>query len=263
MPPDRIYTTQLQAGLGMVSETLDLLRLWQPGDIPARLAEKAVREGLFSRATARRARNITAEMFAPRYLTDGGQVAIRIKRLIQRGLPQAALNQIFFLHTARAQAVFRDFVVEVYWPKYSAGATIVTKADAERFIHRGLDTGLMKKRWTESTIRRVSGYLMGCCVDFGLLGGKRSNERPIQRFVLRSEMALYLAHDLHFRGCSDMGMVSHPDWRLFGHEPSEVVGLLKTMSQGGHLLVQSSADLVQVSWIYPTMEACLDALTQR
>jgi hypothetical protein len=35
------YTTQLQAGLGMIDETLDLLRLWQPGDTPKQLCENA------------------------------------------------------------------------------------------------------------------------------------------------------------------------------------------------------------------------------
>ena len=72
------YTTQLQAGLGMIPETLDLLRLWEPGMPPAHLAERVVEEGLFSRATARRARNIVSEMFAPRYLSDGGEVASRL-----------------------------------------------------------------------------------------------------------------------------------------------------------------------------------------
>ena len=48
------------------------------------------------------------------------------------------------------------------------------KADAERFIRRALDAGRMEKRWSESTVRRVSGYLLGCCTDFGLLGEGQS-----------------------------------------------------------------------------------------
>ena len=34
MGEDRRYTTQLQAGLGMIPEAMDLLRLWEPGMIP-------------------------------------------------------------------------------------------------------------------------------------------------------------------------------------------------------------------------------------
>jgi len=61
----RNYTTQFQAGLGMISETIELLRLWEPGMLPAHLANRVVETGLFARATARRARNLAVEMFAP------------------------------------------------------------------------------------------------------------------------------------------------------------------------------------------------------
>jgi hypothetical protein len=263
MGTENNYTTQLQAGLGMVSETMALLRLWAPGLIPAHLADRAVETGLFSRTTARRTRNIVAEMFAPRYLANGGSAATRLKYLLENQFPPDSLAQLFFLQTARAQQVFGDFVIEIYWPKYSAGADVLTKEDAQRFIHRALDAGRMPRRWSESTIRRVSGYLLGCCIDFGLLteGGRAT--RAIKRFSIRKDVALYIAYDLHFTGLSDMAVVQHPDWRLFGLEVQEVINLMKNLSHDGHLLIQSMADLVQVSWKYHTMEECLVALTQR
>jgi len=46
-------------------------------------------------------------------------------------------------------------------------------------------------------------------------------------------------------------------------EAQEVTRLMKNLSHDGHLLIQSSADLVQVSWKYRTMEECLVAITQR
>ena len=144
MQTKRNYTAQLSAGLGMIQETLDLLKLWEPGIIPAHLADQAVQTGLFSRATARRARNIAAEMFAPRYLADGGDVASRLKFLQDQKFSYDALSQICFLQTARSQHVFGDFVIEVYWPKYMAGATSLKRDDAERFIHLALDSGKMQ-----------------------------------------------------------------------------------------------------------------------
>jgi hypothetical protein len=33
----------------MIQETFDLLRLWQPGDTPKQLSDKAIRTGVFSR----------------------------------------------------------------------------------------------------------------------------------------------------------------------------------------------------------------------
>ena len=75
MTEERAYTTQLQAGLGMMNETLDLLRSVEPGDTPSKLADRIVSSGLFARTTARRARNIVAEMFAPRFLIQGGSTS--------------------------------------------------------------------------------------------------------------------------------------------------------------------------------------------
>ena len=257
------YTTQLQAGLGMIPETLDLLRLWQPGMIPARLAEKAIQDGLFSRTTARRARNLTAEMFAPRYLGSQGEAASRLKFLLSNRFSHDSMIQLCFLYTARAQRIFADFVVEVYWSKYSGGAAVVTRRDAETFVLRALDTGRMAIRWSESTVRRVSGYLLGCCADFGLVTDNGRSERNIQRFSIRPEVALYLAHDLHFAGISDTAIIQHNDWLLFGFAPGEVINCLKTLSHDGHFLVQSSGEFVQISWKYKTMTDCLNALTQR
>ena len=260
MQPVRPYTTQLQAGLGMVPETRSLLHLWEPGDSPTVLTAKAVASGLFSRATARRTRNVVMEMFAPRLLTHDGEPAERLKFLTENRMPAESVTQLLFLYTTRAQAIFHDFVTDVFWPRYCTGATTLSRADAERFVHRALDSGQMKQRWTPATIRRISAYLLGCAADFGLLGGHRGQERAIKPFSIREDVAVYLAYDLHFCQLSDMTVVSHPDWHLFGLETADVIRQMKQMSAQGHLLIQAAPDLVQISWAYRKMVDCLHAL---
>jgi Putative inner membrane protein (DUF1819) len=262
MVEDRLYTTQLQAGLGMIHETLDLLQLWEPGDNPARLVEKAITSGLFSRTTARRARNIVAEMFAPRFLANGRLAASQLKPLVAATHHVEDLKQLFFLYTARAQEIFAEFLVEVYWPRYSSGAHILNRAEAENFIQRGLHNGKMRKRWTETTIRRVSGYLLGCCADFGLLSSSGRSCWAISRFAIRPNVALYLAYDLHFSGMSDVAVIGSFDWRYFGLEQNDVVNQLKGLSHNGHLIMQVTTDLVHISWKYSSMEDCIRAIVK-
>lgn len=262
MAPDGTYTTQLQAGLGMVAETLALLRVWEPGMIPSRLAERAVQAGVFSRATARRTRNLATEMFAPRYLAQEGLAAERLKYLVAHQASPEAISQICFLYTARAQRIFADFITDVFWPRYHAGAGTLSRKDAEAFVRRAMDAGRMKARWAESTIKRVSGYLLGCCSDFGLLAAANQSERTIQRFRIRRDVALYLAYDLKFAGAGSNGVVHSPDWQLFGLNPQEVVALLKDVGQDGHFLIQSSGEMVDIAWRYPSMKECLNAITQ-
>lgn len=263
MADARQYTTQLQAGLGMINETIGLLRLWEPGETPARLADKAIADGALARTTARRARNIVAEMFAPRYLVNAGEPARHLKLLLESRLPADDLLQLFFLHTARAQAVFGEFVTEVYWPQYGAGALRLGRRQAEAFVRKALDSGRMQKRWTEATIRRVSGYILGCCSDFGLLDRTQRTDRAIRRFAIRPAVALYLAYELHTAGRSDASVISHDDWRLFGLDTQQALKTVQALAHDGHLIVQAGGDIVYVSWAYPNMEACIRALAPR
>ncbi len=247
----------------MLDETLSLLRLWESSDTPAQLSDRAIADGVFARTTARRTRNIVIEMFAPRFMRNGDEPAKWLKSLVESGAQFDDLSQILFIYTARAQTVFRDFVTSVYWPRYAAGALSIARAESEGFIHRALDAGRMRKRWTESMIRRVSGYILGCCADFGLLERSAKSARPICRFAIRPKVALYLAHELHFSGLSDAAVAYHQDWRLFGLEQHESLSEVKKLANDGHLIVQSSADLVQIAWKYRNMEECARAITQR
>lgn len=119
MSQQRYYTTQLQAGLGLLEETRQLLQVYQPGMSASQLYEAALASGRFPLVTARRLRNIVAECFAPRYMRDP-YVAARLKSLVDR-FTTAELNQLLFIYTARANLVLADFVREVYWARYSAG----------------------------------------------------------------------------------------------------------------------------------------------
>jgi hypothetical protein len=57
-------------------------------------------------------------------------------------------------------------------------------------------------------------------------------------------------------------VVRSPDWRFFGLNGQEVIALLKGVSQDGHFLIQSSGELVDVAWKYPSMKECLRAISQ-
>ena len=58
MAENKPYTTQLQAGLGLVNETKTLLDLWSPGMSAVQLYQIALESGRFPTVTARRLRNI-------------------------------------------------------------------------------------------------------------------------------------------------------------------------------------------------------------
>ena len=255
------YTTQLQAGLGLVNETKLLLDLWTPGMSGNQLHQVALESGRFPTVTARRLRNIVVECYAPRYLVAGGMPAQHLKRLASR-ISTADLSQLFLVFTSRANPLLADFVRHVYWPRYAAGYTQITNEDARAFVERGIDDGKTVKRWSETTVRRVSAYLTGCCADYGMLERGMRSTRRILPYRASPTVAAYLAYELHCAGVGDNALLTHEDWQLFGLAREDVLEEIKRLSLKGLLIVQVAGDVIRISWKQPNMETLCDVLTQ-
>ncbi len=256
-----LYTTQLQAGLGLVHETTTLLDCWQPGMAAPELYRIALESGAFPNLSARRLRNIVAECFAPRYLRGDGPPARYLQQL-KPALSSAELNQLYFLYTCRANPILGDFVRVVYWDCYSSGAEMVGNLDAAAFITRAIDDGKTAKRWSESTVKRVSTYLIGTCGDYGLLGKATRNGRRISPFRIAPVVGTYLAYDLHFQGKSDGRALADEDWELFGLAADDVRDELKRLALRGQLIVQSAASITRISWKWRSMQEFVDVLAE-
>lgn len=260
MSQQRYYTTQLQAGLGLLEETRQLLQVYQPGMSASQLYEAALASGRFPLVTARRLRNIVVECFAPRYMCDP-YVAARLKSLVDH-FTTAELNQLLFIYTARANLVLADFVREVYWARYSAGRNDLQLEDARTFVNNSVREGKTQKPWSETTIKRISSYLMGCCADYGLLTTTGRNQRSIAAYRILPKVAAYLAYDLKFSGLGDNQIVSSSDWDLFGLERTDVRDQLKRLSLQGLLIFQAASDVVHIGWTYKSMEELIDVIAQ-
>ena len=256
-----MYTTQLQAGLGLIQETRLLLDIWNDGMSPGALYQQALQSGLFPNISARRLRNVVVECFAPRYLIHEGRPANYLKRL-SPVFPTAELTQLFFLYTSRANRILADFVREVYWERYGAGGELVSNEDVKAFIRRGIDDGKTAVRWSESTIKRVSSYLLGCCADYGLLGKRTLNGRHIVPYRIEPKVAAYLAHDLHFAGLGDNAVTADAEWQLFGLSTDDVREEFKRLSLKGYFIHQSAGTVTHIGWKHKHMEEFVDVLAQ-
>lgn len=257
-----LYTTQLGAGLGLIDETKGLLGIWLPGLSPTQLYEKALNTGAFPGVTARRLRNIVAECFAPRYLTNEAAAARHLQIVVDR-LSSIELSQLLLLFTCRANLILRDFIVEVYWGKYSAGHDSISNEDAITFVRRAVDRGKTRKVWEESTIRRVSAYVTGCCADYGLLEKGQKRERRILPFAISATTAAYLAYELHFREMGDNAVLNDPDWSLFGLTRDEVIEEIKRLAGKDLLILQTAGDAVKIGWKFQNMEQLCNVLAER
>lgn len=260
MNQPRFYITQLAAGLGLLDETRQLLQVYQLGMTTSQLYGAALGSGRFPLVTARRLRNMVVECFAPRYMRDP-TIAPRLKSLVDR-LTTAEFNQLLFIYTARANLVFADFVREVYWTRYSSGRDDLQLEDARTFIANSVREGKTQKPWSETTIKRNSSYLIGCCADYGLLTTTGHNKRSIASYRILPKVAAYLAYDLKFSRLGDNQVVSSAEWNLFGLEIADVRDQLKRLSLQGLLIFQGASDAVHIGWTYKSMEELIDVIAQ-
>lgn len=254
-----LYTAKLQVGLGLVAETKLLLQMWEPGMTVTLLYKEALASGQFPNVTARRLRNIVAECFAPRYLSNDAAPARHLKVLLPT-LSSDQLQQFLLLFTCRANTILADFIRQVYWPRYVAGDREIDNEVARAFIERAIDDGKTIKRWSDYTIKRNAGNLTGCCADYGLLENGPRRKRRFLPVHLSDKVAVYLAYDLHNQGLGDNTLLHHPDWALFGLDRDEVLAELKRLSLNGWFLLQSGGEVVRVSWKYPDTETVCNVL---
>lgn len=256
---EQFYTTQLGAGLGLVDETKLLLCLYESGMTTNELYTIALNSGLFPMVSARRLRNIIAECFSPRYIKSG--VADTLKKL-EPSIASSSFNQLLLIHTAIANRVLFDFIVDIFWSKYSGGYDSIGTDDAREFVVNAVREGKTQKPWSDSVIKRVSSYVIGCCADYGLLSSGRVSKRIIQPIRMQQSTSLYLSHWLHFSGLGDNAVIHNECWKLFGLEPLDVREEFKRLAKNGWMIVQSAGDVTRISWQFKTMEEVVDVIAQ-
>ncbi len=258
---DREYNTALCKGQGMIPETVRLLQVWEPGMTSAQLGEKVRSEGLIPKATAQRVSDIVSRMFVPRYLGPNDQPIGWLREMVRRGMSMERLNQILLIYTAREHLIFYDFIREVYWARYTAGAHFLFRDDSVNFIKSAHAAGRIKTRWTEGNNVRIGRYLLAALCDFKLVGSPQGDRRTILPFSPFPSTIIYLAHELHFSGAADAMILSHTDWELFGLTPTDVLNELRRLAGQAGWIIQVG-DIVRISWTFKSMEECLNAVAQ-
>ncbi|MBD0266189.1 MAG: DUF1819 family protein [Tolypothrix sp. Co-bin9] len=253
------YTTQLQAGLGLVEETKSLLSIYKSGMTPSQLHANALESGLFPMVSARRLKNIITECFTPRYIkTDSAKYL----KPISSTSTASTFNQFLLVFTALANKILFDFIKEVYWSKYASGRDTLSTTDAKNFVTNAVREGKTQQEWSETTIRRVSSYLIGCCADYGMLSTSRSSVRQVQSTRLQEHTLLFFSYWLHYQGVGDNSIVSHDIWKIFGLEPSYVREELKRISKNSWLIVQSAGDVTRISWSFNNLNEVINVITE-
>ena len=262
MIADRVstYTTELIKVAGIVSESIELLRIWQPGMRASQLRDLALKEGSLAKESSDRVWVMVRYGFGLRYLREGQRPARLLKHLVEANAPVALLRQLFCIYTARINGLFADAASKFYWELSARGATELTRELLLSFINSKVGTPKLPRAWSEDSTNRVASGLLKTFVDFGYAAQGRSVSRPMTPPRILPQTTAFVAYEARERGVSDSRIPDEPAFALFGLDQQEALRELVGLSGQRHVIVQSAGDLVRVSFVHKTMEDFLDAI---
>lgn len=254
------YSTELIKVAGLVSESIELLRLWTPGMRAAELRDAALQAGTLAKESSDRVWVISRYGFGLRYLGEGQRPARYLKRLVEGGAPVSLLRQLFALYTARINGLFADVAGDYYWRLNAQGSGEISAGLLESFIKSKFGTPKVPRAWSDGGTKRVASGLLKTLVDFGYAAQGREVVRAMTPPRILPDMVAYIAYEARERGISDSAIVEDRAFSLFGLDRHSALEELMRVSGHGSLIVQSAGELVRISYKFETMEDFLDAL---
>jgi len=256
------YSTELIKVSGLISESIELLRIWTPGMRSSQLRDAALREGTLAKESSDRVWVIARYGFGLRYLGEGQRPARLLKRLVERGAPVALLRQLFSVYTARINGLFADVAGDYYWELNARGAHELTSEILEKFIRSKFGSDKVPQQWSDGGTKRVASGLLKTLVDFGYAAQGRDITRSMTPPRILPETVSFIAYEARERGIPDASVATDRAYSLFGLSPRTALEELLRLSGQNGLIVQSAGDLVRISYKYETMEDFLDALVK-
>lgn len=245
---ETIYNSNLAKGCGVVEETLTLLSLCDESTTKKSLIEVVRRGNALARCTDKRSVDIVNLVFYPRFMRHNSRTVIWLKNIREKGVMLPLFKQLLMLYCARENAVMYDYILNTLNRVRVKGEDKLESSSFTWFVNGIVESG--QATWSESIQKKVASYIKSVLVDFDFID-KRGNILPYEASCFT---ILYLMHELHFAGLSDMAIWNHEDWQLFGLDKYQLQDRIMEQNIRGGYIAQSTGDLMTISWNYNTME---------
>ncbi len=247
------YTTQLAQGAGLINETLLLLSVFHEGMSIEDLTNYARNNDLLSCKTDSRLKHITKDVFYMRFMKENPHIPIWLKTLRSNGMPLKPFMQLLMVYCAREHAVMFDTITNILNPLKLENKQVLDKNLIISFI-KDINNNNMAK-WSDTMQHKNAGYIFSTLADFDIINRKGE----ILPYELYDSTILYLLHEQHFAGLSDMALWEMEEWDLFNLNRRQILDRIMNLSLKGAYMAQTSGELLTISWNYQSMEEFIDA----
>ena len=251
--------TGLIKGTASLDELVTLFLYWDKKEPPALYAKRVQAEGILTKATAARAEDLVLRVFSPWFLVPTNRGAVTLRALVQTNVDRQILKELIFLFKARAEAVLYDYVVEHFWNAYDEGALYLRTSEIEEFLHFAQQDGRVEHGWVDRTQQRLAQGILGALKEVGILREEKRYVYTYTPLEITPFTVAYLAYELHISGQTDVAVVEHSDWRLFGMSRSRVLERLSELGEHGGMLVQQAGSVVRITWLYQSLDEVIHA----
>jgi hypothetical protein len=128
--PSAPYSSKIIKAGALIGDTKTLLSLWNFDASVDKNIRQVQRDNVFGKASRSRVDAILA-ILRQRYLTEES-VTKALVTLVRKKFPNAALGRLFYFHSARADKLLRDAVIQIFVPMQARGLVDISVRDFQR-----------------------------------------------------------------------------------------------------------------------------------
>lgn len=253
------YSSKIIKAGALIGDTKTLLSHWDVGSSVNENIKRVHHENVFGKASRSRVEDILA-IFRSRYLAEKS-VTKALVTLVRKKFSSAALDRLFYFHSARADRLLHDAVTEVLFPMREKGLLHVDVQDFRKPLGRWVFERKTIGDWSEPTIIRIAQGLLSTLRDFGVLQGA-VNKKIVTAFF-PAEAFAYVAFYLKQHQPSGARLIELPDWKLFFLNRESVERMLFEAHQRSLLEYHVAGSVTRLTFPAGTLEEYADVLAQR
>jgi hypothetical protein len=255
--------TSLIKGTASLDELRALFLGWRPDESSLDFSKRVRAEGILTKQTAYRTDDLVLRVFRPWFLTPDTTAAERLQKIVQKNTDWHILNELILLYKSRAELVLYDFLTNRLWTQFHEGALYLRLADIEDFLSEAREAGFIENEWASYTKTRLAYALLRAIKEVGFVKEEKRELYSLVNYRVSDFFITYLAYDLHWAGLTDLAIVEHPDWFLFGLNRSQVIQKLSDLGEQSGIVMQQAGSVVRITWVYKSMNEVIDAYFNR
>jgi len=252
------YSSKIIKVGALLADTKALLSAWDPKLSVNENIHRIRHHNLLGKTSRSRAEDILA-IFRQRYLYEEN-VARALAALMKRQANGNTLDRILYFHTARADLLLRDVVINLLVPQRAQGHMDIDAREVERTLRKWVEEGNTTGTWGDYTIRRVTQGLLSTLRDFGVLQG--AVNKRIAPVYLSVQAFSYIAFYLKQHEPSGAKLLDLVDWRLFFLPRDGVERFFLEAHQNGLLEYHVAGNVTRLTFPATTLEEYVNVITQ-